>query len=94
MTLEMDGSVPRIPRQRSAVDEAQALRSIERELHLEFPAVPLYQLTVLVECLWAHFDGATVRDFVPLLVRRQAREELLDHVGPRAEAAERFMRRG
>lgn len=68
MTIEADGP---------------AMRSIERELRLEFPSVPTDQVTILVQCLWSHFDGASVRDFVPLLVRRQAREELLDHLGSR-----------
>ena len=31
-------------------------------------------------------EGAPVRDFVPLLVQKQAMEELLDYLGPRAEA--------
>jgi hypothetical protein len=61
------------------------MRSVELELHLEFPSVPMDQVTILVECLWSHFDGASVRDFVPLLVRRQAKEELLDHAGSLGE---------
>ena len=85
MTTEVDGPAPRIPLQRVAMDEGPAMRSVELELHLEFPSVPMDQLTILVECLWSHFDGASVRDFVPLLVRRQAREELLDHAGSQGE---------
>jgi hypothetical protein len=87
MTIEAGGPAAQIPRQRAGVDDGQAIRSIELELHLEFPAVPVEQLTILVECLWSHFDGATVRDYVPLLVRRQAREELLDHLEPPTGAA-------
>ncbi|QBR92696.1 three-helix bundle dimerization domain-containing protein [Nocardioides euryhalodurans] len=58
------------------------MRSVELELCAEFPSVPIDQVTTLVECLWAHFDDATVRDFVPVLVRKQAKEELRDHLGP------------
>lgn len=87
MTIEADASAARIPPQRAPVDERHARRSIELELHLEFPSVPIDQVTILVECLWSHFADAPVRDFVPLLVRRQAKEELLDHLGPQSDAS-------
>ena len=87
MTIEVDDSAARIPPPRGPVDERKARRSIELELHLEFPSVPIDQVTILVECLWSHFADAPVRDFVPLLVRRQAKEELLDHLGSQAGAA-------
>ena len=82
MTIEVDDSHARVPPQRRArEDDGPAMRSVELELHVEFPSVPVDQVRVLVECLWSHFDGAPVRDFVPVLVRKQAKEELLDHVG-------------
>lgn len=86
MTIELDDSSARSPLQHAAVDDGQAMRSVSLELHLAFPSVPIDQVTILVECLWSHFDGAAVRDFVPLLVRKQAKEELLDLLGPQAEA--------
>ena len=86
MTIEVDDPGDTIPLQRAAVKERQAMRSVELELRVEFPSVPVDQVTILVDCLWAHFDGATVRDFVPLLVRKQAQEELRDHLRPRVEA--------
>ncbi len=86
MTVEVDDSGARIPLQHVPEDDGQAMRSVELELHAEFPSVPIGQVRILVECLWSHFDGAAVRDFVPLLVRKQAKEELLDLLGPRAEA--------
>ena len=86
MTIEVDGSQPRVPRQRSATrDDGPAMRAVELELHGEFPSVPIDQVRVLVECLWLHFEDAPVREFVPLLVRKQAREEMLDHLGPRTD---------
>jgi hypothetical protein len=81
MTIEVDDSAARLPRQRLAPEDEAARRSVELELRAEFPSVPVDQVRVLVECLWSHFDGARVRDFVPVLVRKQAKEELLDHVG-------------
>ena len=85
MTIELDDAGARAPRQRAPVDEGTAMRSVELELRAEFPSVPVDQLTILVECLWAHFDDAPVRDFVPVLVRKQAKEELRDDLGRQAE---------
>ncbi len=61
------------------------MRAVELAMHDEFPTVPMDQVAILVECLWSHFDGAPMRDFVPLLVWKQAREELLDHLNPRTD---------
>lgn len=82
VTIEVGDSGARMP---PAVDERDSMRSVEFELHVEFPSVPIDRVTSLVRCLWARFDGASVRDFVPLLVRKQAKEELRDHLGPWAE---------
>jgi hypothetical protein len=85
MTIDVDGQQSRVPRQREAVDDGPVMRAVELELQVEFPSVPADQVKVLVECLWSHFDDAPVREFVPLLVRKQAREEMLDHLGPRTD---------
>lgn len=87
MTIEVDDPGPRIPLRRAEVDEGQAMRLLELELHVEFPSVPIEQVSILVQCLWSHYDAAPVRDFVALLVRKQAKEELSDHLGPLADAA-------
>ena len=84
MTIEAEASAAPIPQPRAAADETHLQRSVERELCVAFPSVPVDHVTTLVECLWSHFEGAPIRDFVPLLVRKQATEELLDHVGVRA----------
>ena len=85
MTIEIDDAAARLPRHLAAADEAHLKRSVEGELCVEFPSVPVDQVSILVECLWSHFEGARIRDFVPLLVRKQAKEELLDHLGTRAD---------
>ena len=85
MTIEVDDPDPRTPLRRAEVDEGQAMRSLELELHVEFPSVPIEQVSILVQCLWSHYDAAPVRDFVALLVRKQAKEELSDHLGARAD---------
>ncbi len=61
--------------------EARLVGQVERDLHHEFPQVPPDQIRALVECVWAHYDGAAIRDFVPQLVLKQVREELLHGVG-------------
>ena len=63
----------------SPADEAR-LSATQRELRREFPSVPVEQIDMLVEGIWMHYDAARVRDFVPLLVRTQAREELREIV--------------
>ncbi|WP_159081608.1 three-helix bundle dimerization domain-containing protein [Nocardioides sediminis] len=83
MTLELEQPGPGIAPARPA-DELPVMAAVALELHGKFPSVPLEQVSILVECLWSHYDGAPVRDFVALLVRKQAWEELSDHVGPQA----------
>jgi hypothetical protein len=61
--------------------EERLVEGVERDLHDEFPQVSPAQITALVEFIWAHYDGARIRDSVPLLVRKQAREELLHELG-------------
>jgi hypothetical protein len=85
MTIEVDDPGPQVPAWRAESGEVLAMRSLELELHLEFPSVPVEQVSVLVQCLWSHYDGAPVRDYVALLVRKQAKEELCDHLGPPVE---------
>jgi hypothetical protein len=85
MTIEVDDPGASVPSLGAATDEARLKESVEHDLHVEFPSVPVDQVTMLVECLWSHFGTAPVRDFVPVLVRKQAKEELRDHLGPRAE---------
>jgi hypothetical protein len=81
MTIEVDDPGPRTPARRGEPDEGLAMDSLVLELQAEFPSLPGEQVSVLVQCLWSHYDSAPVRDFVVLLVRKQAREELSDHLG-------------
>lgn len=87
MTIEVEGPGARTPLRRGESDEGVALASLVLELQAEFPSVPGDQVSVLVQCLWSHYDAAPVRDFVALLVRKQAKEELSDHLGAPAEVA-------
>jgi hypothetical protein len=58
-------------------EEARHVADAEAELEREFPAVPPGRIHTLVHGAWATFANARVRDFVPLLTRRKARETLL-----------------
>lgn len=87
MTQELDEPMRPTPLERAVGDEERAMSSLVRELHAEFASVPLDQVSTLVTCLWSHYDGAPVRDVVALLVRKQAREELFDHLAPQPGAA-------
>jgi hypothetical protein len=80
MTIDLDDAGAQAPRQRGPVCEEPAMSSVELELRAAFPSVPTDQVAILVECLWAHFDEAPVRDIVPLLVLKQAKEELREHL--------------
>jgi hypothetical protein len=83
MTLDLDPPGAGTPLAPVEVDEGPVMRSLALQLQGEFPSVPMDHVSTLVECLWSHYDGAPVRDFVALLVGKQAREELSDHLGPR-----------
>ena len=59
-------------------EEARHVADAEAELGREFPAVPPGRIHSLVDGAWGTFANARVRDLVPLLTRRAAREKLLD----------------
>ncbi len=52
-------------------DEARTINEIERELVQSFPQVPVDKVRTAVEHAWMAYLHAPVRDFVPLLVRRE-----------------------
>ena len=87
MTIEVEDPGQRTPLRREERDEGLVMGSLVLELQAEFPSVPADQVSVLVQCLWSHYDSAPVRDFVVLLVRKQAKEELSDHLGPLPDVA-------
>jgi hypothetical protein len=88
MTIDLDDAGARAPRQRAPVGDEPARSSVELALRAAFPSVPPDQVTILVQCLWAHFDGAPVRDFVHVLVLKQAKEELREHLDRQRVAEE------
>jgi hypothetical protein len=56
--------------------ETTLLADIERRLIDEFPGVSLVVVDVLIRQEHARFETSPIRDFVPLLVEKQARQQL------------------
>jgi hypothetical protein len=57
------------------MDEHQALEHIQSRLADRFPAVPAETVRLTVKDVHARFDGR-VRNYVPILVEREAKERL------------------
>lgn len=56
--------------------EVHALRELVGRLAARFPDVPLNTVRQIVNASWDEFTGAPIRDFVPVLVERAARDRL------------------
>jgi hypothetical protein len=72
-SVAQDRQASRIKAEQAAID-----RVIER-LATQFPELAPEQIVQSVHGTYEDFDQSTVRDFVPILVERSAREQL---VGP------------
>ncbi len=57
-------------------EERRHLEVAESELTREFPTVPPQAIHEAIEDEARTFNGAPIRDFVPLLVRRDVRDQL------------------
>lgn len=57
-------------------DEAAALALVARRLRTRFPSVSSETVDAVVADYHREYDGRPIRDYVPLLVERQAREHL------------------
>ena len=57
------------------MDEHQALEHVQSRLVEKFPAVPAETVRLTVQVVHARFDGR-VRDYVPILVEREAKDRL------------------
>ena len=69
-------SAPDHPVAAPGADEARQLEHVREDLAREFAALPPIVVEAHVAKHLQHFDGAVIRSFVPVLVRRGAREEL------------------
>ncbi|WP_458040628.1 MULTISPECIES: three-helix bundle dimerization domain-containing protein [Bacteria] len=55
------------------VDESKAISEIVQRLREQFPAASPESVTDAVEYARATFSGAKVRDFVPVLIEKEAK---------------------
>jgi hypothetical protein len=56
--------------------EVRAVESLITRLAGRFPDVPADSVRQIVNASWDEFTGTPIRDFVPVLVERSARERL------------------
>lgn len=61
---------------REHIDEDEAAREIVERLSARFPHTPVSTIVDTVSESRHHFERAKVRDFVPVLVEREARARL------------------
>lgn len=60
--------------------EAAALSHVTLRLQEAFPQLPAEQVRATVQEQYRRFEGSKIRDFVPIFVERNAREELARRV--------------
>ena len=59
-------------------DEAPVVVAVVHDLKRQFPQVRVEDVQLLVEREWLNYQWAPVRDFVPVLVYKTARAQLLN----------------
>jgi hypothetical protein len=57
--------------------EVAAIRQVTQRLHERFPQVPATTVEATVALQYHRFDNSRIRDYVPIFVERNAREELM-----------------
>jgi UDP-glucose 4-epimerase len=65
----------------SEPDETKSIDTVIAALESQFPSVGRPEIAKVVGQRYHEFDGAPVRDYIPVLVQRGAREQLLDMSG-------------
>lgn len=78
--LNAPGSLPIIeymqPQTDPAAHEQRDIAEVARRLATRFPDAPPDRVRAAVEQAHRRFDGAPIRDFVPVFVERSARDTL------------------
>jgi hypothetical protein len=59
------------------LSEQTIIHQLTERLMRKYPAVPPDTVATIVRGIHARFDGRPLRDYVPLLVERHARSELV-----------------
>ena len=60
-----------------AEEEGQALLHVAERLRARFPEVDSTTINQLVERFHRAYDGRPIREFIPIMVEREARDHLL-----------------
>jgi hypothetical protein len=60
----------------SVIDEHREQAEVTERLATALPAVPTATVREVVAAAWSEFTGKPVRDFVPVLAERAARDSL------------------
>ena len=60
----------------TATDESRALEHLHVRLCARFPDVPVAQVQRMITDAHEQYDGRPIRDFIPVLVEREVREQL------------------
>jgi hypothetical protein len=60
----------------SAEDEARAVDHVAERLTIRFPGIPMDTVLAAGNASYEMFTGKPIRDFVPVMVERAARERL------------------
>jgi hypothetical protein len=68
-------------------EERAQIEAVERRLAQKYADLPHYHVVGVVQHAYARFNRSTVRDYVPLLVERRAREVLARSATARAAVA-------
>ena len=58
-------------------EERAQIDAVEHRLAQKYAELPHDRVSAVVQSVYARFNQSTVRDYVPLLVERRAREELI-----------------
>ena len=66
----------------STSDESRALAELVDRLVAQFPEVPSDSVRAIVNASWEEFTGRPIRDFVPVLAERTARNRLNETGAP------------
>ena len=62
-------------------DEVKAVREVTQRFAVSFPNVNVVDVEHAVRRSYEQFTGSPIRDFVPVLVERMARDQLLKRTG-------------
>jgi hypothetical protein len=72
--------------------ERRLIEAAERDLREEFPSLSAHEVNWVIERVWAEFQGARIRAYLPVLVHKEARNELRDRFGIDAVSRSRARR--